>query len=134
MKKVQITAVFNCDIEKVWNIVTDNSNYTWRTDLEKIVVSDNEEEFKEYSKGGYITDFKITKKDLFNKYEFDIENDNIKGNWVGEFSKLDNGMTQVIFTENIIAKKYILNLVLKIFLKKQQSKYISDLKNMLQEN
>lgn len=31
MIKSNIKKEFNCDIEKLWNIITDNTKYVWRT-------------------------------------------------------------------------------------------------------
>lgn len=33
MKKSVIKAKFRSDIKKIWEVVTDNSNYAWRSDL-----------------------------------------------------------------------------------------------------
>lgn len=40
MKKSTITAQFPCDIKTVWDIVVNNENYRWRSDLSKIVIID----------------------------------------------------------------------------------------------
>lgn len=40
MVKVNIKREFNCDIEKLWNIITDNTKYSWRSDLSKIEMTD----------------------------------------------------------------------------------------------
>lgn len=39
---------FFCDKNKLWDIITDNSNYKWRTDLSKIEIID-ETHFIEYT-------------------------------------------------------------------------------------
>lgn len=51
---------FKCEIEKVWELVTSLVNYSWRSDIDKIVVTVPEKEFEEYTKDGYVTKFKIT--------------------------------------------------------------------------
>jgi len=38
MKKSTIVATFTSDIKKVWNMVTDNFNCVWRSDLSQITV------------------------------------------------------------------------------------------------
>ena len=35
MIKSNIKKEFNYDIEKLWNIITDNTKYAWRSDLSK---------------------------------------------------------------------------------------------------
>lgn len=36
MIKSNIKKEFHCDIEKLWNLITDNTKYAWRSDLSKI--------------------------------------------------------------------------------------------------
>lgn len=118
MKKSTIAAVFRSDIEKVWNIVTDNTNYAWRSDLSRIVASDDGISFTEHTKDGFATDFTITKKEPQKQYEFDISNKNITGHWTGIFEKTLNG-TKIEFTEEVSAKNPIMNLFLGTYLKKR---------------
>ena len=58
-------AVFENDVQTVWNVITDVKNYIWRTDLSKTeIISDKQ--FIEYTKNGYATTFTIT---LFEPYK-----------------------------------------------------------------
>ena len=41
MVEQNIKREFNCDIERLWNIITDNNNYIWRSDLLKIEIIDD---------------------------------------------------------------------------------------------
>ena len=71
-------------LQRVWEVVTSLTNYSWRSDIEKIeVVSDTQ--FIETTKDGYRTVFTITKQEPCRLWEFDMENENIKGHW-GDFS------------------------------------------------
>ena len=124
-----IKAVFQQDIRKVWETVTSLENYAWRSDLSKIEIL-NEKQFIEYTKEGYATTFTITVVEPCMRWEFDMENDNMKGHWVGVFTKKD-GLTEIDFTEDVIAKKLFMKPFVKSFLKKQQTLYISDLKKVL---
>ena len=81
-----IKAVFPCNAQKVWNIVTSLENYQWRSDLNKIEVV-NETQFIEYTKNGYATTFTITANEPCKRWEFDIENSNMKGHWTGLFTE-----------------------------------------------
>ena len=128
-----IKAEFQCEVEKVWEIVTSLDKYSWRSDLDKIVVTVPEKEFEEHTKDGYVTKFNITAFDEYKKYEFDMENGNMKGHWTGEFS-YKNGLTLIEFTENVTVKKLIMKPFVKMYLKKQQAKYIKDLRNALEVN
>lgn len=126
-----IKAEFQCEIEKVWELVTSLDNYSWRSDLDKIVVIVPEKEFEEHTKDGYVTKFKITAFDEYKNYEFDMENGNMQGHWTGKFSYKD-GITFIEFTENIIAKKLAMKPFVGMYLKKQQVKYIQDLRETLE--
>lgn len=81
MIKSNIKKEFNCNIEKLWNIITDNTKYAWRSDLSKIEIIDDKH-FIEYAKNNYPTYFTITSKVNLKEYKFDIENTNIKGKWI----------------------------------------------------
>lgn len=131
MAEVTIKAVFQCDVQNVWDIVTSLENYSWRSDLSKIEIV-NDKQFIEYTKDGFATKFTITATEPNKLWKFDIDNDNIKGHWSGEFS-YDGKETTIIFTEDVAAKKVIMKPFVKGFLKKQQKLYVDDLKKALGE-
>lgn len=125
----KIKAVFQSDIQKVWEVVTSLKNYSWRSDLSKIEIL-NENQFIEYTKDGYSTTFTITKTEPYTRWEFDMENTNMKGHWTGIFTEKD-GNTEIEFIEEVTAKKIIMKPFVKSYLKKQQALYISDLRKAL---
>lgn len=124
-----IKATFQSDIQKVWKVVTDVANYTWRSDLGRTEVL-SEKQFVEYTKDGYATTFTITVEKPCERWEFDMENDNMKGHWTGVFTK-QGEETVIDFTEDITAKKILMKPFVKAFLKKQQAQFISDLEKAL---
>jgi len=130
MTKSIIKKEFNCDIEKLWNIITDNDNYSWRSDLSKIDNIDAKH-FIEYTKSNYPTYFTITSKKRFKEYKFAIENTNIKGSWTGLFKQLPNGNVEVYFIEEIETSNIMMKLLAKPYLKHQQKRYICDLEKEL---
>ena len=73
MIKSNIKKQFSCDKNKLWNIITANSNYKWRTDLSKIEIID-ETHFVEYTINNFPTYFTITAKEKLKEYKFDLEN------------------------------------------------------------
>ena len=77
MIKSNIKKEFDCDKNKLWDIITDNANFTWRSDLSKIVIVD-EKHFIEYTKNNFPTYFTITSKIKLKEYKFDLENNNFK--------------------------------------------------------
>ncbi len=126
-----IKTTFNRDIQTVWNLVTSLENYQWRSDLSKIEVV-NETQFIEYTKDGYATTFTITTNEPYKRWEFDMENSNMKGHWTGIFTE-NGGQTEIDFTEDVTPTKWIMKPFIKSFLKKQQELYITDLKNALKK-
>lgn len=126
----KITAVFPYSIQTVWDIVTSLENYQWRSDLSRIEIL-NENQFVEYTQNGYPTTFTVTRKQPYQCWEFDMENGNMKGHWVGVFTEKD-GNVELAFTEEVTAKKVILKPFVKSYLKKQQELYVADLEKALQ--
>ena len=82
----------------VWELVLDIENYAaWRSDLSKTeVISDKQ--FIEYTKDGYPTTFTVTVVDPYRRWEFDMENSNMKGHWTGVFTAKGD-KTEIDFTE-----------------------------------
>lgn len=128
-----VKATLQVDIERVWEIVTSLYYYSWRSDLSKIEILEYGKKFIEYTRSGYATTFTITTFEPMKRYEFDMENDNMSGHWIGVFSKID-GKTEISFTENIIPKKWIMKPFVGMYLKKQQDTYISDLRKAVSAN
>lgn len=127
-----VKAEFSYDVKKVWELVTSLEDYSWRSDLRKIEVLGDGKKFVEYTKDGYSTQFTVTVSELYKRYEFDMENENMAGHWTGVFS-FKNGITTIDFTEDVTAKKIIMKPFVKMYLKKQQENYILDLKNALEK-
>ena len=129
MTASRIAAHFDHTAEEVWNTVTSLENCDWRRDLERIeVISDRQ--FIEYTKDGYPTYFTTTVFEPYKRWEFDMENSNMKGHWIGVFSQNNDG-TNIEFTETATAKKFIMRPFVKPYLRKQQEEYISDLEKAL---
>lgn len=133
MIKSNIKKQFSCDKNKLWDIITDNSNYKWRTDLLKIEIKD-ETHFIEYTTNNFHTYFTITAKEKLKEYKFDLENTNLKGKWIGIFKELPNGNIELDFTEEIEVKNFIMKLLAKPYLKSQQKKYMKDLEKELNKH
>lgn len=124
-----IKVSLSADIQDVWEFVTNLNQQLWRHDVASVEILD-EKTFIEHTPEGYQTTFTVTVKDPFQRYEFDIENTNMKGHWVGVFTYHD-GITTLDFTENVEAKKIFMKPFVKGYLKKQQTNYINDLKDIL---
>lgn len=129
MIKSTIKAELDATIDEVFNIVADNKNFSWRSDLERIEIIDKNK-FVEYAKNGFPTEFVITAKEPYSLYVFNIDNENMSGRWYGNFTSANN-KTVVEFTEELTAKKAMPSFLIKIYIKKQQRQYIKDLKKRL---
>lgn len=134
-RKSEITATFQSDIKTVWDTVTDNREYQWRSDLERIEMLDGGTAFVEYTPNGNSTKFTITKKDAYHEYEFNMENKMFHGVWTGKFFKTETGGTKIIFKETITIPNPAIRFVSYFLmnLKKIQNTYIADLKKKLGE-
>lgn len=129
MVKSNRKASFSYPIDKVWELVTDLSNQTWRSDLghfEKI----DENHFIEYTQNGIQTNFKVTKVDLYKLWELKFENKNLQGTWLGRFDYYD-GQTVLDFTEDVTVKNALLSPFVWLYLRKQQKQYFQDLEKAL---
>ena len=87
----------------------------WRSDVSKTEII-NEKKFIEYTKDGYSTTFTVTVIKPLNRWEFDMENTNMKGHWVGIFTSKDD-KTEIDFTEQVTAKKFFMKPFVKSYLK-----------------
>ena len=124
-----IKATFQSNIQQTWETVTSLEEYAWRSDLSKVEIVD-ENRFIEYTKEGYATTFTVTAKEPYKRWEFDMENDNMKGHWIGIFTQKGEE-TEIEFTEDVTAKKVLMKPFVKAYLKKQQAQYVSDLQKAL---
>ena len=121
-----IKALIPGELQKVWELVLNTENYAaWRSDLSKTeAISDKQ--FIEYTKNGYPTTFTVTLVKPYRRWEFDMENSNMKGHWIGVFTSKGNG-TEMDFTECIKAKKWFLKPFVKSYLRKQQTQFVADI-------
>lgn len=119
------------DINTVWSVIRNIEAYPqWRSDVFNVEILDSTR-FIEYGKNAFPTTFLITKEEEPFLWEFDIDNAKIHGHWIGMLHKTENG-TEVEFTEAISVKKIIFKPFVKAYLKKQQARFMEDLKDILQ--
>ena len=120
MAYANIKATLASDIRKVWDTVTDLKDWSWRSGLDRIeVLSDTQ--FVEYTEDGFATTFTVTLKERYKRWEFDMENKNIKGHWTGIFYD-QMGRTTIDFTEKVTVKKFYLRPFAGRYLRNQQRK------------
>jgi len=132
MAKTNIKSIIQSDIDNVWETVLAVKNYNkWRSDVSKTEII-NEKKFIEYTKDGYSTTFTVTFIKPLNRWEFDMENSNMKGHWIGIFTSKDD-KTEIDFTEQVSAKKFFMKPFVKSYLKKHQTQFVMDLKKILEK-
>ena len=126
MTTSNIKALIPSELRKVWEFILDIENYdAWRSDLSKTeVVSDKQ--FIEYTKDGYPTTFTVTLVEPYRRWEFDMQNSNMSGHWIGVFTDKGNE-TEIDFTECVEAKKMLMKPFVKLYLKKQQAQFVADI-------
>lgn len=135
MKSSVITAEFESSPQTVWDIVTNNEDTAWRSDLDHVEVQEGKPTFVEISKGGVATEFTITEKEPCRRYAFTMRNQFFMGNWSGTFQPLENGGTKIAFEEKLKMHNPFLRLMsLFMNLKKMQQLYIDDLRKKLGES
>jgi len=118
------------DLKTVWDTVLNVEQYAaWRSDLARTETV-NEKQFIEYTKDGYPTTFTVTAVEPCKRWEFDMENSNMSGHWVGCFTP-SGEETEIDFTECVTVKKFFMRPFVKSFLKKQQAQFVADLKKAL---
>ena len=117
--------------EDVWQMVTDLRNTAWRSDLSR-VEERGPRSFVEYTREGFPTQFTVTCAEPFQRWEFDLENANLRGHWVGTFTETAGG-TALCFTETVEVKRWWMGPFVKGYLKRQQARYVEDLRRALEK-
>ncbi|MEJ5965380.1 SRPBCC family protein [Flavonifractor porci] len=129
MATSKVTVHFPCPVEQVWQTVTDLSHTAWRSDLIRVGVLD-ETHFVEYTKSGYATNFTVTDCEPRCRWGFTMENGNMYGAWEGGFEAEECG-TRLTCTETVSAKRWWMRPVVPGYLKRQQKRYLDDLRKEL---
>ncbi len=117
--------------EDVWQMVTDLRHTARRSDLSR-VEERGPRSFVEYTREGFPTQFTVTCAEPFQRWEFDLENANLRGHWVGTFARAAGG-TALCFTETVEVKRWWMGPFVKGYLKRQQARYVEDLRRALEK-
>lgn len=129
MAVAHIKATIPGDIQMVWKLVTSLTHYTWRSNIASIDILEEDKIFVEHTKDGYSTRFTITAFDPCKTYQFQMENQNMKGWWTGSFAEGEGQRETIIeFTEHVTVKRLLLRPFAIAYLKRQQRRYVEDLK------
>ena len=126
------TAVFDASAEDVWEVVTNNGDIGWRSDI--IRVECHEKTFVEYTKQGMATKFCITQKEPCRYYALTLENQWIVGNWYGEFSKSPAGTCLKLVERVQMKQKWLSWLIFFMPLRTMRKRYVKDLRRKLMQD
>jgi len=129
MKKVEMKVYFKNDIEKVFNVITNMKDCSWRSDLSKVECIDDGK-YIEYNRKNNPTKILVTEYLKNFQFEYDIQNEYYKGHWCGQFAPLKDGgcvMYLLFYFESVSFLGKFINV------DKFEKRYIEDLKKELNE-
>ncbi|MDO5294476.1 MAG: polyketide cyclase [bacterium] len=126
MVTVTKTIFFNEAPQKLFLIMTNNKEYTWRSDIKKIEEIENGRSFIGYTKKNVPTLYHITKRIPNKEYCFTMENNDFHGKWAGFLQESGQGTTLTI-TETIQLKNKWTKPFVKRSIEKWQTSYLNDL-------
>ena len=129
MKKVEMKVYFKSDIEKVFNVITNMKDCSWRSDLSEVECIDDGK-YIEYNRKNHPTKILVTEYLKNIQFEYDIQNEYYKGHWCGQFAPLKDGgcvMYLLFYFESVSFLGKFINV------DKFEKRYIEDLKKELNE-
>ncbi|MDR2916146.1 MAG: SRPBCC family protein [Tannerella sp.] len=129
--------VYNASAEKVYNTVTNNRDWKYRTslnDLKIIETNGDIETWDETSEGNTIR-FRTKEKRPYSFYSFEMESRFFKGHWFAEFEAIDNENTLFTATESIEYENPFIRVLAHVFmdLDKYMETYQEELRNKLEK-
>lgn len=80
---------------------------------------------------GYAIKFIVTACEPFGLWAFTMENGNLSGSWKGVFEAVADGGTRLHCTETVNAKRWWMRPFVPGYLKRQQKRYLDDLRKEL---
>ncbi len=143
MSKSTCSASFGSSEDKIWSLITGQSDRSWRTDLLQIEEGEKKHSVVEYYKNGDVVTIEVSMTIPHQRYECQIKGNGYEGKRVFSLTK-KNSRTILSMEEEIcrskrkpkekIALRVRFSLFfLKVYLKKRQKRYIGDLYRALNE-
>jgi hypothetical protein len=128
--------VLNASVEAVYNTVTNNRDWKYRTSLDdlKIIETNSDFEIWDEISGGISIRFKTKEKRPFTYYSFEMDSKFFRGEWFAEFETVENGKTFFTATETIEYKNPFTRVIGYVFvdLGKFMEIYQNELKNKVE--
>lgn len=122
----------NAPPETVYNIVTDNDNWSYRSSIKELHIVDRNggtEKWVETSADGATIDFATREKIPYSFYSFDMESKLFKGYWTADIKEIAGSKTLFTATEYIQVKNPVIKVLSYLFfdIKKLMADYQNDL-------
>lgn len=128
-EKSRDEGLFQKCVEKVFNVITNMKDCSWRSDLSKVECIDDGK-YIEYNRKNHPTKILVTEYLKNIQFEYDIQNEYYKGHWCGQFAPLKDGgcvMYLLFYFESVSFLGKFINV------DKFEKRYIEDLKKELNE-
>ena len=102
-RKLTKETVYSANAEKVYNVITDNQNWQYRTSLDnlEILSRDGENEVWQETTNGITILFKTREKRPFEYYAFDMSSQFFTGEWHVTLTPTDEEQTRFEATESV---------------------------------
>lgn len=129
-------SILNASPQTVYNIVTNNRDWQYRSDLRNLKIINNTgqiEIWEETDKKGNTIRFQTKEKIPYSRYSFEMENKLFTGYWIAEFEETKTGNTLFTAVEHVRMKNPFLKTLSYLFfdIGKFMETYQSDLKNKI---
>lgn len=129
-------SVYNVSPETVYNIVVDNDNWSYRTELKSLEIVErngDKEVWIERTKDGGVTTFRTMDKKPYSFYSFSMDNKLFTGYWTADFIEKDGDKTLFIATEHISVKNPFVKTISYVFfdIKKLMEQYQENLRSRI---
>lgn len=115
---VTCETIYNAPPEIVYDIVTDNENWTYRSELENLEITERsgeKEVWIETTRDGAVTTFRTLEKKPCSFYSFSMENKMFRGYWTADFIPEDRDKTLFRAEEHISVKNSFVKAVSYVF-------------------
>ncbi len=123
-------ATFSCEAEKVWEVVSNISDFSWRRDVREIEMT-SERCFTEINKEGYRTSYKITELEELKSITLEFQNENIHGFTTMILTEEDGVTTADYSLEGMVSKAFMKPFV-KAAMRIRHAEYLEDLQKALE--
>ena len=121
---------FSCEAEKVWEVLENLSDCSWRRNIREIeVISDTQ--FVEISKEGYRTSYTIVEKEECKSVSLEFENENMHGSTTMILCE-ENGVTTAEFWLEVLTSKSFMKPFVKAAMRISHAEYLEDLQKALE--